>query len=50
MGELTASGLLGAEATHHFVIFHEHHVVGTEGCTENDAGDALEAVDPLLPL
>lgn len=50
MGGLTTSGLLGAEATHHFVIFHEHHVIGTEGCTEDDAGDSLKAVDPLLPL
>lgn len=44
------SKLLGAKATHHFVVFHQHHIVGTKGCTEDDAGDALKAVDPLLPL
>lgn len=40
----------GAKVTHHFVIFHQHHIIGTEGCTENDAGDSLKAVDPLLSL
>lgn len=48
MGEL--SRMLSAKATHHFVIFHEHHVIGTKGCTEDDAGDPLKAVDPLLSL
>lgn len=58
LAEITQAGALkGHEAqrkghggTHHFVIFHQHHIIGTEGCTENDAGDALEAVDPLLSL
>lgn len=44
------SKLLGAKVTHHFVIFHQHHIIGAEGCTENDAGDSLKAVDPLLSL
>lgn len=36
--------------THHFVVLYEHHVVRTESAAEDDAGHALEAVDPLLSL
>jgi len=35
---------------HHFIVLHQDHVIGAEGCDEDDAGHPLEAVDPLLPL
>lgn len=36
--------------TYHFVVFHQHHVVGAQSSDEDDAGHAFETVDPLLPL
>lgn len=32
----------------HFIILHQHHVVSAEGSNENDTGDPLKAMDPLL--
>ena len=34
----------------HFLVFCQHKVVAGQGDTEDDGGDALEAVYPLLPL
>lgn len=34
----------------HFIIFHQDHVIGAEGRTEDNAGHSLEAVNPLLTL
>lgn len=37
-------------STYHFIVLHEHHVVGTQSSNEDDTGHAFETVDPLLPL
>ena len=34
----------------HLLVFGQDEVVAGEGHAEDDGGDALEAVDPLLPL
>lgn len=36
--------------THHFFIFHQNHVIGTECSTEYDASNSFKAVNPLFPL
>lgn len=40
--------LLNSPHPHHFIILHQHHVVSAEGSNENDTGDPLKAMDPLL--
>lgn len=47
---LLAPGTQALPGTHHFVVLHQHHVVGAQRRDEDDAGHALEAVDPLLAL
>lgn len=37
-------------STYHFIVLHEHHVVGAQSSNEDDTGHAFETVDPLLPL
>lgn len=36
--------------SYHFVILHQHHVVGAQSSDEDDTGHTFETVDPLLPL
>lgn len=50
-GLLLPAGLTQAlRGTHHFVVLHQHHVIGAQRRDEDDAGHTLEAVDPLLAL
>lgn len=37
-------------STHHFVVLYQHHVVCAESSAKDDAGHALETMDPLLSL
>lgn len=36
--------------THHFFIFHQNHVIGTECSAEYDASNSLKAMNPLFSL
>jgi len=36
--------------TYHRLVLNEHLIVGTDGHEENNSGDAVKAVNPLLPL
>lgn len=34
----------------HFIVLHQHHVVGAQSSDEDDTGHTFETMDPLLPL
>ncbi len=36
--------------SYHFIILHQHHVVGAQSSNEDDTGHTFETMDPLLPL
>lgn len=36
--------------SYHFIILHQHHVIGAQSSNEDDTGDTFETMNPLLSL